>query len=107
MKLFSKSIYNLIWILLLTLTAGCSELNNDRLILSDWEQGFLIAPHDNQDVQIFIWFYEWHLFDAVLPGIHTHGPREWSGFRKSIDESQTEGFMEKEGLRLDIKSAHD
>ena len=107
MNKFLNVIYNLICLLLLALAIGCSAQNNDRLILGDWERGFLVASPVNQDVQIFIWFYEWHLFDAVLPGIHTHGPREWSGFRKSINESQTEGFMEKEGLRLDMKCVTD
>ncbi len=95
---------------MLVLAVGCSPLDKNRLILEDWERGFVVTHPEKLDMQIFLWFYEWHLFDAVSPGIHTHGPEsygDWSIFPKSINESRTEGFVEIDGLRLDLKSAID
>lgn len=107
MKKFLNIICIFFGILLLGLSEGCSSKNSSQLILDDWERGFVAAPREMQDMQVFLWFYEWHLFDAVLPGIHTHGVVDWSIFRKSINESRTEGFMEKEDMRLDMKSVPD
>ncbi len=102
--------YLFLGMLLLVLMEGCSSDSNHRLILDEWERGFVIAPYENREMKVFLWFYEWHLFDAVLPGIHTHGygkPGDWSIFTRSVNKSRTEGFMEKDDMRLDLKSVDD
>ena len=110
MKVSVNSGYLFIGLLLLVLAGGCSLQNENRLTLDEWERGFVISPGENQEMKMFLWFYEWHLFDAVKPGIHTHGygrPGDWSIFTRSINESRAEGFMEKNDMRLDVVSVDD
>ena len=93
----------------LTFFAGVSfaVVQNLSHTVDEWERGFVISPQDHPDMRMFVWFYEWHMFDAVLPGIHTHGPREWSGFRRQLSEDHGEGDMEEAGIRLSIKGVPD
>jgi hypothetical protein len=74
--------------------------------VDEWERGFAVSPRDHPEMRMFVWFYEWHLFDAVLPGIHTRGPRDWSGFQRQLEANHT-GAMEEAGVRLSIESVHD
>lgn len=75
--------------------------------VDEWERGFLISPQDHPEMRMFVWFYEWHMFDAVLPGIHTHGPNDWSDFRRRLGKDHNEGAMEEAGIRLEIKGVQD
>ena len=33
--------------------------------LSAWEQGVRLDGEGKEDMFSFLWFYEWHMFDAV------------------------------------------
>ena len=110
MKVPISRTYKLFGLLLVALTAGCSSPSSSKLILDEWERGFVIAPGENPEMQIFIWFYEWHLFDAVNPGIHTPAygrSADWTVWNKWINEARTEGYVEKEDMRLELKSLDD
>ena len=92
--------------LLLLALVGCAGAPPNCLV-DEWEQGFLVASKEKPDMTVFIWFYEWHLFDAVLPGLHTHGPREWSGFERELSKDRSRGSMEEGGIRLSIENTQD
>ncbi len=32
--------------------------------ISEWERGFSFAPKRHDHLRMYLWFYEWHLFDA-------------------------------------------
>jgi len=44
--------------------------------LSEWQRGVCFTPPSDEEMRMYLWFYEWHLFDAVDPGQHTPGPHE-------------------------------
>ena len=72
-----------------------------RMMLSEWERGIKIESRADQDLFAFLWFYEWHLFDAVQKGEHTHGSSEWEW---RVDEDGEIARMNGEWLELEINA---
>jgi hypothetical protein len=50
--------------------------------LSEWQKGIRFESPTQKDMAIFLWFYEWNMFEAIRRGAHTNGtwdlPREFS-----------------------------
>jgi hypothetical protein len=50
--------------------------------LSEWQKGIRFDSPAQKDMAIFLWFYEWNMFEAIRCGTHTNGtwdlPREFS-----------------------------
>ncbi len=69
-----------------------------------WERGFAFWPAEQADLRIYLWFYEWHLFDAVSPGEHTMG--YWHPSR-SIAADHASGQLAHPGMTLTAAAAGD
>jgi len=41
--------------------------------LSTWENGFSFAPDTDEDLRMYLWFYEWNLFNAFKDEQHSGG----------------------------------
>jgi hypothetical protein len=41
--------------------------------LVEWERGIALEPRENPALMMYLWFYEWNMFEAMAPGPHTHG----------------------------------
>ncbi len=50
---------------------GLAQESNLRL--AGWERGVSVQPLRTPDMKVYLWFYEWHMFDAVTKGQHTRG----------------------------------
>ncbi len=48
-----------------------AEDSNMRLV--PWERGVSVQPLSAPDMKVYLWFYEWQMFDAVNQGQHTRG----------------------------------
>jgi len=64
---------------------------DDMMKLTKWERGIKIESRFNPNLFAFLWFYEWHLFDAVRKGEHTPGTFDW---KWSVDEKATTAQMD-------------
>ena len=47
---------------------------NTRLL--EWERGFAVQSLVQADMVVYLWFYEWNMFEAITPGQHTRGTFE-------------------------------
>jgi len=45
--------------------------------LSIWDRGIKVSSPKDPELYAYLWFYEWHLFDAVRKGEHTGGTSDW------------------------------
>jgi hypothetical protein len=72
---------------------------NDISKLTAWERGIRIESRSDPNQFAFLWFYEWHLFDAVKKGEHTPGACDWEW---RVDEKGTTAHMNGEWLKLHI-----
>jgi hypothetical protein len=51
---------------------------------------------------VFLWFYEWNMFDAVKKGEHTLGTFKWP---RTVNEAQTEAVVGSDDLRVKAKAS--
>jgi hypothetical protein len=51
---------------------------------------------------VFLWFYEWNMFDALKKGEHTPGTFKWP---RKVNQDQTEAMIGADDLQLTIKAA--
>ena len=56
----------------LALTAGLLPAQ-EPLRLFTWERGIGFEAPEKEGMRVYLWFYEWNMFDAMLPGQHTRG----------------------------------
>lgn len=41
------------------------------IVFEEWERGVALYPASMPEMKMYLWFYEWTLFDAIAPGEHT------------------------------------
>jgi len=71
--------------------------------LAAWERGIRLDSRSDQNQFAFLWFYEWHLFDAVRKGEHTPGTYDW---KWRVAENGTTAHMHADWLQLHITATH-
>ena len=84
-------------IICLTGIFGCKHENQELMKLSVWDRGVSIHSPTDDSCFAYFWFYEWHLFDAVLEGEHTHGSHDWE-WTVSPDGTMAEMTSEWSGM---------
>jgi hypothetical protein len=59
--------------LALVLAAAAIQGAQDRPVLKRWERGIALEAREQPGMAMYLWFYEWNMFDAVARGQHTPG----------------------------------
>ncbi len=80
------------------------QSTKELMKMSSWERGISIHSPSDEDRFAYLWFYEWHLFDAVLAGEHTHGSHDWD-WTVSPDGMKAE--MKSEWLSMTMNATAD
>jgi hypothetical protein len=70
--------------------------------LREWERGIAVEDPTAPESAVYLWFYEWHLFDAVVPGEHTRG-----SFRHPREVAADAARIEPPGMKLEADTAED
>jgi hypothetical protein len=74
------------------------------LRLVEWDRGVAIEPLNHPDRTMFLWFYEWNLFEAMKPGEHT--PGNWK-LERRIAADGSGAVVTGPGLRLEMRALPD
>jgi hypothetical protein len=69
-----------------------------------WKRGFVFHPEDNPELRMYLWFYEWHLFDAFEKGQHTSGTFESD---KTINPEKSKGSLNNPAFVLNAEASED
>jgi hypothetical protein len=84
--------------------AGPALWAQGRFKLSEWQKGIRFESPAQKDMAVFLWFYEWNMFDAIRRGAHTNGtwdlPRQFSADGR---EAVIRSYM----MRLTAKATSD
>ncbi len=72
--------------------------------LDEWSRGVAIESTESEDAFMYLWFYEWHMFEAVERGEHTSGSSDWLW---TISEDKRSAFMKSDWLGLDAQAVED
>ena len=54
-----------------------NEKTENLIRLRLWDRGVKVESRHDSAGFAYLWFYEWHLFDAVKSGEHTPGTSNW------------------------------
>ena len=99
----------ILWGLLLGWSAACSNGPTSGpgapdTELVEWQRGFAIRSLHRDDLAAYLWFYEWHMFDAIKKGQHTGGSYDWP---RTVDGEGARGRIDagENGLVLDLERA--
>ena len=79
---------------------GAETPSNVRLF--EWERGFAVQALQQTDMVIYLWFYEWHMFEAMTPGQHTRGTFE---LERSLSKDGRRGRIASDALTLSVAVA--
>jgi hypothetical protein len=72
--------------------------------LADWTRGFALEPTRDPGMKMYLWFYEWNMFEAMKPGAHTGGRRDYP---RRVSPDGREAAIESEELTLRAKAVAD
>ena len=87
----------------LSSVCAAQEAKTDELMkLTKWERGVKVESRTDKAGFAYFWFYEWHLFDAVANGEHTHGTHLW---KWNVNAKGTLAQMNSEWLKMKVKAA--
>jgi hypothetical protein len=82
-------------------SASTATQARDPLVrLSQWDRGIAIHPPEHSDMLMYLWFYEWNMFEAMQKGQHTQGTHR-NQVSLSADGSKGTIVSEPLGLRLE------
>jgi hypothetical protein len=70
--------------------------------LSEWERGFAVQALQQTDMVVYLWFYEWHMFEAMTPGQHTRGTFD---LERSLSKDGGRGRIASDALTLSVAAA--
>ena len=67
----------------------------------EWERGIALKlPESGPDM--YLWFYEWNMFEAMAPGQHTHGT--YQGQQRSVSPDGRSAGIHTPALHLTVKT---
>jgi hypothetical protein len=72
--------------------------------LFEWERGIAIESPKQKGMAIFLWFYEWNMFEAVHAGEHTNGTFK---LPRRMNAERTQATVGSDDLRLTISCTDD
>ena len=72
--------------------------------LTKWERGIKVESRQDEKGFAYFWFYEWHLFDAVAKGEHSHGSYAWPWV---LNEQGTAAQMSSPWLKMKVEATVD
>jgi hypothetical protein len=72
--------------------------------LSEWERGFSLFPTNRKELRMYLWFYEWNLFEAFRHGQHTAGNHFPT---KELSKDGRNGVLKHPGLHLEVTAQND
>jgi hypothetical protein len=85
-------------VLALALTATLAAAQG-RPVLKQWERGIALEVPEQSGLAMYLWFYEWNMFDAVRRGQHSPGSYR---FPVTVDRAGREASIEAGMLRLRV-----
>jgi hypothetical protein len=88
----------------LSYSGTCPLRAQSTLRLVEWERGVALQALSRSDIAMYLWFYEWNMFEAVSRGQHTPGKRN---FPRTVNASGTEAVIGTGPISLRVRVVHD
>jgi hypothetical protein len=72
--------------------------------LFEWERGYGVESAAQKGMAVYLWFYEWNMFEAMRPGQHTGGTYRME--HKTSADGRT-GIVASDALTLNVAATTD
>jgi hypothetical protein len=82
------------------LSCRAREPQPAKLELFGWERGIGLRSTAREPLSMFLWFYEWQLFDALEPGEFSEARYDWP---HTVAEDQRSASIDAGMLKLDAR----
>lgn len=83
---------------------ACADEGEPNVRLFEWERGFAVQPREPEDMAVYLWFYEWNMFEAIEPGQHTQGTYKLD---RKLDKDGRVGVISSDALTLQMTAVTD
>ena len=70
-----------------------------------WERGLAVESTATPGMAVFLWFYEWNMFNAVRAAEHTEG--RFEDFQRTVDPNGTAASTANNEFRLKVNATDD
>lgn len=70
----------------------------------EWERGLGLRVGELRSTEMYMWIYEWNMFEAMQAGQHTHGSYQWP---RRISSDAKEGVVDSPAMTLTIRAVPD
>ncbi len=84
--------------------SGESSPPKPNVKLWEWEKGVAVESLEQKDMAVYLWFYEWNMFDARQKGVHTSGTYHMN---RRLTEDERTATIKTRDMRLVIRAATD
>ena len=91
-------------VLVLSTSMVRAEEGEPNVRLFEWERGFYVQTLEHDDMSVYLWFYEWNMFEAIEPGQHTRGTYLLD---RSLSKDGSRGTATSDALTLVATAARD
>lgn len=78
--------------------------NNQPGRLFDWHQGIGVQSPLQEDMRVYLWFYEWNMFEARTKGQHTRGAYNW---KRTVSDDGATATIDAGDMKLTARAVHD
>ena len=92
----TRCFHALVVLVLSTSMVGAEE-GEPNVRLFEWERGFYVQTLEHDDMPVYLWFYEWNMFEAIEPGQHTRGTYM---LNRSLTKDGRRGRVASDALNL-------
>ena len=99
----TRHLHALVVVVLSTSMVGADE-GKPNVRLFEWERGFAVQALEPDEMAVYLWFYEWNMFEAIEPGQHTHGTYKLD---RKLDKDGREGVISSDALLLRMTATTD
>ncbi len=79
-----------------------SRADQPNVKIGKWERGLYVESKELEKMRVFLWFYEWTLFDAIHRGQHKRGV--WDN---PVEVSEERGVIDAPSMRLEMSAGVD
>ena len=91
-------------VVVLSVSIVCADEGAPNVQLVEWERGFAVQPIERGDMPVYLWFYEWNMFEAIEPGQHTQGSYR---LNRKLSKDGRVGVISSDVLTLQMTAATD
>lgn len=84
--------------------AAESRADATKTSLREWGKGIAVDSSQRDGMSVYLWFYEWNMFDARQQGQHTRGSHDWD---RTVSTDGKTAEVNSDDMKLSLEAVDD